>query len=126
MERISTAGAPSAIGPYSQGIIHGDLVFLAGQIGLDPANGRLVEGGAVAEVERALANVRAVLEAAGSGLDHVLRVVLYLADLADFEAVNQAMARAFREPFPARSTVEVARLPRDARVEIEVTAARSG
>jgi len=126
MERISTAGAPSAIGPYSQGIIHGDLVFLAGQIGLDPATGRLVEGGVVAEVERALANVGAALEAAGSGLDRVLRVVLYLADLADFEAVNQAMARAFREPFPARSTVEVARLPRDARVEIEVTAARSG
>lgn len=121
-----TGGAPSAIGPYSQGIVHGDLVFVAGQIGLDPATGRLAAGGAAAELERAVSNVAAVLEAAGSGLDRVLRITLYLADLADFDAVNEASARLFREPYPARSTVAVSRLPRDARVEIEVTAARSG
>ncbi len=125
MERIATGGAPAAIGPYSQGMAHGEFVFTAGQLGLDPATGRLVDGGAAAEFERAVANIAAILETAGSGLDHVLKLTLYLTDLADFEAVNQSAARLFKEPFPARATVQVCRLPKDARVEIDVIAARS-
>jgi 2-iminobutanoate/2-iminopropanoate deaminase len=125
VERIATGGAPAAIGPYSQGMAHGEFVFTAGQLGLDPATGRLVDGGAAAEFERAVANIAAILETAGSGLDHVLKLTLYLTDLADFEAVNQSAARLFKEPFPARATVQVCRLPKDARVEIDVIAARS-
>ena len=121
---VSTPGAPQAIGPYSQAVVSGGLVFTAGQIALDPATGALVGGGdAAAEAERCLKNVEAVLVAAGSGLDMVLRCDVFLADLADFASVNEAYGRFFRREPPARVTIQAARLPKDARVEISVIAA---
>lgn len=124
MERksIATDGAPKAIGPYSQAIRAGDLVFLSGQIPLDPATGELVRGTIEAEVTRVLENIRAVLEAAGAGPDDVVRTTVFLADMADFQAMNGVYARFFGDARPARSTVQVAGLPRGARVEIDVIA----
>lgn len=124
-ESIATDGAPKAIGPYSQAIRSGDLIFLSGQIPLDPKTGELVRGTIEAEVARVLDNIRAVLEASGAGLDDVVRTTVYLADMADFQAMNGVYARFFGEARPARSTVQVAGLPRGARVEIDVIA-RSG
>jgi 2-iminobutanoate/2-iminopropanoate deaminase len=124
-EVVATAKAPKAIGPYSQGVVAGGLVFTAGQIALDPATGELVGAGDVRkETERALENVRAVLEAAGSGLAKVVRADVFVADLADFAAVNEVYARFFPKDPPARVTVEASRLPRDARVEIAAVAIR--
>ena len=121
---VSTPGAPKAIGPYSQAVVAAGLVFTAGQIALDPATGVLVGGGdAASETERCLKNIEAVLLAAGSGLDSVLRCDVFLADLADFAVVNEAYGRFFRKEPPARVTVQVARLPKDARVEISAVAA---
>lgn len=117
-QRIQTAGAPAAIGTYSQAIRAGDMVFLSGQIGLDPVSGQLLEG-IEAQVERAFANLEAVAQAAGGDLDDCVRVTVFLTDLADFGRVNEAMGRRFREPFPSRSTVGVASLPRGACVEID-------
>ena len=124
MERrsIATDGAPKAIGPYSQAIRCGDLVFLSGQIPLDPATGDLVRGTIEAEVSRVLDNVRAVLDAAGARLTDVVRTTVYLTDMADFQAMNGVYARVFGDARPARSTVQVAGLPRGARVEIDVIA----
>ena len=119
---ISTGGAPAAIGPYSQAVVAGGLVFASGQIPLDPATGELVSGGAAAQAERALASLRAVLEAAGSGLHRVVKTTVYLADLADFAAVNAVYAGYFPADPPARATVQVAGLPRGAAVEIEAVA----
>ena len=119
---ISTDGAPRAIGPYSQGIAAAGLLFLSGQVPLDPSTGRLVEGTVQEEVTRVLENLKAVLEAAGSGLDRVVRTTVYLTNLKDFEAMNEAYARAFGASRPARSTVQVAALPRGARVEIDAIA----
>ena len=119
---IATDGAPKAIGPYAQAVRAGQWVFLSGQIGLDPASGELVAGGVVAEAERVLANLRAVLAAAGLGVEHVVRTTIYLVDLADFARVNEIYAAHFDAPFPARSTVGVASLPRGARIEIDVIA----
>ncbi|HUD73092.1 MAG TPA: RidA family protein [Dongiaceae bacterium] len=124
-ESIATDGAPKAIGPYSQAIRSGDLIFLSGQIPLDPKTGELVRGTIEAEVARVLDNIRAVLEASGAGLDDVVRTTVYLADMADFQAMNGVYTRFFGEARPARSTVQVAGLPRGARVEIDVIA-RSG
>ena len=121
---IATDRAPRAIGPYSQAVEHGNLVFLSGQIGLDPANGALVAGGTGAEAEQVLKNLEAVLAAAGLGFEHVVRTTIYLVDLADFAAVNDIYARYVREPYPARATVGVAALPRGARVEIDAVAVR--
>ena len=121
-ESIATDGAPKAIGPYSQAIRSGDLIFLSGQIPLDPGTGELVRGTIEAEVARVLDNIRAVLEASGAGLDDVVRTTVYLADMADFQAMNGVYARFFGEGRPARSTVQVAGLPRGARVEIDVIA----
>lgn len=121
---VSTAGAPRAIGPYSQAIGAGELLFCSGQIGLDPATGELVAGGAASECRRALENLRAVLAEAGLDLRDVVKTTIYLADLADFEAVNRTYAAALVEPYPARATVGVAALPRGARVEIEAVAVR--
>jgi 2-iminobutanoate/2-iminopropanoate deaminase len=121
---ISTKGAPGAIGPYSQATSLGDLVFCSGQLGLDPATGSLVPGGVRAEAERALRNLGALLEAAGSGYDQVLKTTIFLADMADFAVVNEVYAGFFKEPFPARSTIQVAGLPRGGRVEIEAIATR--
>jgi len=119
---ISAADAPSAIGPYSQAIATGDLVFLSGQIGLDPATAQLVTGGTEAETERVLANLGAVLAAAGLTFDHIVRTTIYLVDLADFARVNEIYGRRFSAPYPARATVGVAALPRGARVEIDAIA----
>jgi 2-iminobutanoate/2-iminopropanoate deaminase len=121
---VATEGAPAAIGPYAQAIVAGELVFLSGQIGLDPASGTLVEGGIETETRRVLENLRAVAAAAGLGLDDVVRTTVYLTDLAEFPRVNQTYAEFFREPFPARATVGVAALPRGAHVEIDAIAVR--
>jgi 2-iminobutanoate/2-iminopropanoate deaminase len=123
---VATAGAPAAIGPYSQAIAAGDLVFCSGQIGLDPASGTLVPGGVAAETERVLESLEAVLGAAGCGLADVVRTTVYLVDLADFPVVNELYAKAFPAPHPSRSTVGVAALPRGARVEIDAIARRGG
>ncbi len=122
---IVTDAAPRAIGPYSQAIAAGDLVFLSGQIGLAPDTGLLVEGSVADETRRVLENLRAVLAAAGLGLGDVVRTTVYVIDLGDFAVVNQTYAEFFAEPFPARATVQVAALPRGARVEIDAVALRS-
>ncbi len=119
---IATDLAPRAIGPYSQAIAADGLLFCSGQIALDPATGTLVDGTIADETRRVLENLRAVLAAGGVGLDAVLRTTVYLTDLADFPVVNQVYAEFFPAPCPARSTVQVAALPRDARVEIDAIA----
>ncbi len=119
---VSPAGAAAPIAPYSPGIRAGDLVFLSGQIGLDPASGALVAGGVVAETRQALANIRTLLEAAGVGFGDVVQATVYLADLDDYARFNEEYAKVFTGPPPARVAVEVARLPREARVEIAMTA----
>jgi 2-iminobutanoate/2-iminopropanoate deaminase len=118
---VATTRAPAAIGPYSQGIRAGSFVFTSGQIALDPATGELVPGGIEREAERALQNLEAVLEAAGCGLADVVKVTAFLRDLNDFGAFNGVYARFFPQK-PARSCVQVARLPRDAAVEVEAVA----
>jgi 2-iminobutanoate/2-iminopropanoate deaminase len=120
-DRIATDAAPAAIGPYSQAVRGHRLLFCSGQLGLDPASGELASG-TEAQAERALANVRAVVEAAGGSMRDVVRTTVYLADMNDFAAVNAVYARHFEEPYPARSTVAVAALPKGGRVEIEATA----
>lgn len=122
MEVISTHRAPGAIGPYVQGIRASGLVFVSGQIGLDPASGALVAGGAEAETRRALENLAAILAEAGSGLDRVLRATVYLADLRDFDVMNRVYAEAFGEHRPTRVCVEVSKLPKGGRVEIDAVA----
>ncbi|HEU0123675.1 MAG TPA: RidA family protein [Bryobacteraceae bacterium] len=122
---IATGDAPKAIGPYSQAIVHGDTIYCSGQIPLDPATGQLVEGGIAAETARVLENLKAVLEDAGSSLDRVLKTTVYLKDMAEFPAMNEVYGQYFSVNPPARATVEAARLPRDARVEIECIAALS-
>ena len=121
--RIATNGAPAAVGPYSQGIEAGSLVFCSGQIGMDPGSGQLVEG-LEAQAERALANLRAVLDAAGLDMADVVKTTVFLTDMSTFDALNAVYARHFGDPPPARSTVAVAALPRGALLEIEAIAAR--
>lgn len=116
---VATADAPAAIGPYSQAIRVDDTVWLSGQIPLDPATGQLVEGDFTAQVERAFANLAAVVKAAGGTLDQVVKLTLFLTDLGQFGTVNEIMQRHFRAPYPARSTVGVASLPRAAQFEVE-------
>ncbi len=120
---VSTAGAPAAIGPYSQAIAIDGLLFCSGQLGLDPATGELVEG-VEAQAERSLRNLSAVLDAAGLGWADVVKTTVFLADMADFAAVNAVYARFMPDPPPARSTVQVAALPKDGLVEIEAIARR--
>jgi 2-iminobutanoate/2-iminopropanoate deaminase len=119
---ISSGAAPAAIGPYSQAVRAGGFVFVSGQIPLNPATGEMVAGGAAAQAERALRSLQAVLEAAGSGLERVVKTTIFLTDLADFAAVNAVYARFFPAEPPARATVQVAALPRGAAVEIEAVA----
>ncbi|HET7031339.1 MAG TPA: RidA family protein [Candidatus Limnocylindrales bacterium] len=119
---VSTSGAPGAVGPYSQGIVGGGLVFCAGQIGLDPATGSVVEGGVEAQAERALRNLAAVLDAAGCSFGDVVKTTVFLADIEDFAVVNAVYGRFMPDPPPARSTFAVAALPKDALVEIEAIA----
>ncbi len=121
---VHSTAAPKAIGPYAQAVASGDLLFLSGQIGLDAA-GALVPGGVEPQARQVLDNLRAVLEAEGLDLDAVVKTTIYLADLADFPAVNDVYASYFSEPYPARATVGVAALPRAARIEIDAIAVRS-
>jgi 2-iminobutanoate/2-iminopropanoate deaminase len=119
---IETGEAPKAIGPYSQAVAAGGLVFASGQIPLDPSTGEFVEGGVAEQTEQVLRNLSKVLEAAGTSLAQVVKTTVFLADMGDFAAMNEVYGRYFREEPPARSTVQAARLPRDARVEIDVIA----
>ena len=123
---VSTPDAPKAVGPYSQGIVAGELVFCAGQLGLDPATGTIVEGGVVAQAERALGNLRAVLEAAGCTFADVVKTTIFLADIADYPAVNDVYAMFVTDPPPARSTIAGAVMARGALVEIDAIARRPG
>jgi 2-iminobutanoate/2-iminopropanoate deaminase len=120
---VSTPGAPRAIGPYSQGIAAGDLVFCSGQVGLDPTTGELADG-VEAQAERALRNLAAVLDAAGCSFGDVVKTTVFLADIADFAAVNAVYAHHMPDPPPARSTFAVGALPRGARIEIDAIARR--
>lgn len=122
--RTGNAPAPFQGAPYSQGIVFGDLVFVAGQLGVDPATGEVVEGGIGPQTERVMENLRAILEEAGSGLDKVLKTSIFLVDLADFVAMNEVYASFLTEPYPARATVQIGALPSGARVEIEALAHR--
>jgi 2-iminobutanoate/2-iminopropanoate deaminase len=122
MNKIQTGTAPQAIGPYSQAVRAGGFIFLSGQIPLDPATMQMVEGGIEAQTRRVFENLKAVLAAAGTSLDKVVRATVYLADMGDFAAMNEVYAEYLGEVKPARSTVEAARLPRDARVEIDLIA----
>ncbi|MFL5461335.1 MAG: RidA family protein [Gemmatimonadales bacterium] len=126
LDFVSTAGAPKAIGPYSQGIIANGFLFTAGQVALDPDKGELVPGGITEQTTRALENLRAILKQAGSDFSQVVKTTVFLVDMADFTPMNEIYGRAFGQHRPARSTVAVAALPRGARVEIEVIAAVSG
>ena len=119
---IETDQAPQAIGPYSQAVVAGVFVFASGQIPIDPATGQLVEGGIAEQTEQVLRNVSRLLEAAGTSLARVVKTTVFLADMNDFAAMNEAYATFFGQEPPARSTVQAARLPRDARVEIDVIA----
>jgi len=122
---ISTEGAPAAIGPYAQGVRVGNLIFTAGQGGLDPVTGQVVPGGIKEQTERTIANLKAVLEAGGSSLGQVVNATVFLKDISDFAAMNAVYASFFEsdsDTLPARTTVEVARLPRNLLVEIEVVA----
>jgi 2-iminobutanoate/2-iminopropanoate deaminase len=119
-EVIATEKGPKAIGPYSQAIRANGFIFTAGQVAFDPATGRIVEGDVSAQTVRVLENLKAIVEAAGSSLDHAVKATVYLKDMSDFAAMNEVYARYFAKNAPARSTVEAARLPRDVRVEIDL------
>ena len=121
-DRVQTDSAPTAIGPYSQAIKANGLVFASGQIPLDPATMQIVDGGIREQTERVMNNLSAVLQAAGSSMDRVVKTTVFLADLADFADMNEIYGRFFGDAPPARSTVQVSRLPRDVRVEIDVIA----
>ena len=124
MERIEAPGAPKAVGPYSHAVVAGELVYCSGQVPLDPATGELVAGDVAAQTVRILDNLAAVLAAAGSGLDRVVKTTVFLTDIGDFAAMNEVYAKRFGDHRPARSTVGVAALPRGARLEIECIATR--
>jgi 2-iminobutanoate/2-iminopropanoate deaminase len=121
-QAVSPAGAPKAVGPYSVAVRIGDFLFASGQIPLDPANGALVGGGIEAQTERVLQNIKVVLQDQGLGFANVVKTTVFMTNLADFAAMNNVYARYFSEPFPARSTVQVAALPKAAAVEIEIIA----
>jgi 2-iminobutanoate/2-iminopropanoate deaminase len=122
-KHVSSPQAPTPIGPYSQGVISGGLLFVSGQIPLDPSTGELVQGDIEAQVERVLQNVMAILKEAKMGPEHVVKATVYLADLADFPRMNEVYGRYLGKEPPARSTIQVAALPKGARVEIDVIAA---
>jgi 2-iminobutanoate/2-iminopropanoate deaminase len=121
-QSVSSPAAPRAIGPYSQAIRSGSLLFLSGQIPTDPATGELVQGDIAAQTHRVFKNLGAILDAAGASFDHVVRTTVYLADMNDFAAMNEVYGTYFSSPAPARATVQAARLPKDARVEIDLIA----
>ena len=121
-EIVSTDKAPAAIGPYSQAVKIGNLLFTSGMIPIDPATNTLVEGGIEVQAERALENVKALLEASGTSMDKVIKTVVFIKNMDDFAKVNEIYAKYFTENFPARSCVEVARLPKDVLIEMETIA----
>ena len=122
MEPLTTKDAPAAIGPYSQAIRAGSFLFVSGQIPLDPATGTVVGGGIVEQTHRVLQNLGAILQAAGASFDRVVKTTVYLQDMAEFAAMNEIYGTYFPAPAPARATVQVARLPRDVKVEIDLVA----
>jgi 2-iminobutanoate/2-iminopropanoate deaminase len=122
LRRIQTDQAPHAIGPYSQAIVSGNLIFTAGQIPLDPKSGELVAGDIKVQTERVLQNLTAILQAAGASLQSVVKTTVYLSDMGEFTAMNEVYAKHFGDHKPARSTVQAARLPRDVKVEIDAVA----
>jgi len=121
-KQIQTPNAPSAIGPYSQGIQAGNLIFVSGQIPLDPKSGELITGSIEDQTKRVLDNLKGILEAAGASMDGVVRTTIFLKDMGNFARVNEVYGTYFKAPFPARATVEVARLPKDVAVEIDCIA----
>jgi len=121
-QAVSTAAAPQAIGPYSQAVAAGGFIFASGQLPLDPATGQMVAGDIRAQTHQVMRNLAEVLKAGGGSLDHVVRTTIFLADMGDFAAVNEVYGSYFSAPAPARATVQVARLPRDARLEIDAVA----
>ena len=121
-QAVATDGAPKAIGPYSQAVTAGNLVFVSGQIPLDPATGEFVPGDVQAQTHRVMRNLSAILDAAGTSMDAVVRCTVYLADMNDFAAMNEVYGSYFSQPAPARATIQAVRLPKDARVEIDVIA----
>lgn len=121
-QAVSSPAAPKAIGPYSQAIRAGSLLFLSGQVPIDPATGNIVEGDMAAQTHRVFQNLGAVLKAGGASFDHVVRTTVYLKDMNDFAVMNEVYGTYFSSPAPARATVQVARLPKDARVEIDLIA----
>lgn len=121
-QAVSTPSAPKAIGPYSQGVRAGSLLFVSGQVPIDPATGSLVNGDIAAQTRRVFQNIGEILKAGGASFDHVVRTTVFLADMNDFAAMNDVYGTFFSSPFPARATVQVSRLPKDARIEIDVIA----
>jgi 2-iminobutanoate/2-iminopropanoate deaminase len=121
-QAVSTSSAPEAIGPYSQAIRAGSLLFVSGQVPIDPATGQVVAGDIEAQTHRVFQNIRAILAAAGGSFDQVVRTTVFLADMNDFAAMNSVYGTYFASPAPARATVQVSRLPKDARIEIDVIA----
>ena len=119
---IHTDSAPAAIGPYSQAIRIGDLLFVSGQVPIDPSTGAIVEGDISVQARQSLNNLKAILNAAGTNMGAVVKTTVFLADMNEFAAMNEVYAQFFQEPFPARSAVQVGRLPKDAKVEIEAIA----
>ncbi len=119
LKGVTTPEAPAAIGPYSQGVAAGNLVFISGQLPLDPKTGEFVRGGIEEKTRRVQMNVKAIAEAVGAGLSQVAKTTIFLSDLGNFSAVNKVYAEYFQDPFPARSTVQVASLPKGAEIEIE-------
>jgi 2-iminobutanoate/2-iminopropanoate deaminase len=119
---VISDAAPKAVGPYSQAVTAGNMFFASGQLGLDPATGKMVEGGAKEQAQQALKNASALLQAAGLSIDNVVQVQIFLADLADFAQVNEVYKTFFTDPYPARSTFQVAALPLGGRVEIQTVA----
>lgn len=122
LSAVSTGSAPEALGPYSQAIRAGQFLFVSGQVPIDPGTGQLVQDGIAGQTRRALENVGAILQAGGTSFGQVVRTTVYLADLGDFAAMNEVYATFFTAPQPARSTIQAARLPRDARIEVDVIA----
>lgn len=121
---IQTENAPQPIGPYSMGVVYANLVFTAGQLGIDPKSGEIVGGGIQAETRQALTNIKNILEAAGSSLDKVIKTTVFLREMADFSQMNQIYAEFFKSNFPARTTVQAGALPKNATIEIEAVAYR--
>jgi 2-iminobutanoate/2-iminopropanoate deaminase len=121
-ELITAAGAPAAIGPYSPGLKVGNMLFFSGSIPLDPVSGQLVEGGIKEQTTRVMENIKGLLAASGADFNHIVRTTVFMVDLGEFAAMNEVYASYFSAPYPARSTVQVVKLPKDVRVEIDVIA----